>query len=79
MEEKKVKSVNITLPSWILSDIIGETKNRSGKIVEYIIKGFMADKDKKAMQNTEMRNKSAFFPILTDNLKFSDNFPKYSL
>jgi hypothetical protein len=79
MEEKKVKSVNITLPSWILSEIIGETKNRSGKIVEYIIKGYMAEQEKRVLFNSINKEKSALSKFLTDNLPYYLKFPENSL
>lgn len=42
------KTFNISLSDWIVREIIGENnKNRSKKIEEYIVKGYMAEREER--------------------------------
>lgn len=41
-----VKKLCISLPNWIISEILSDSKNRSGRIEELILKGYMAEKEK---------------------------------
>lgn len=37
--------LSVSLPAWVVKDIIGEQKNISGRIEELVIKGYLAQKD----------------------------------
>jgi len=56
----------MNLPDWIISDIVGETKNRSARINELILKGWAAEKDKEVNKKIK---ESPLFRSLTRNLK----------
>lgn len=46
----------VALSEWVFNDIIGETKNKSRRIEELIIKGYMAEKEqnlKKSMNSKD--------------------------
>ena len=47
--------MTISLPDWIAEDIVGGTKNRSGRIVELLMKGYIAEQAK--------RNRNLLRPI----------------
>lgn len=40
------KHLTITLNEWVVNEIIGEVPNKSAKIEELLIKGYMAEKAK---------------------------------
>jgi hypothetical protein len=68
----------ITLSEWVFKEIIGEnTKNRSAKIEEYIIKGYMAEKFEKKSEVSQKENAQS--EIFTRDLIYSERFPKYSI
>lgn len=45
------KIFSISLPDWILKDIIGESDNRTERIKELIIKGHLSEIKNKAKEN----------------------------
>lgn len=52
-----VRRINITLPDWILEEMIGDVENRSGRISELVIKRFIAEqKNKELMKNDKKIN-----------------------
>lgn len=50
---------NISLPDWVVNEIIGNVKNRSGKIEELIIKGYMSEKSKNLAKSENITKENA--------------------
>lgn len=71
------QGIKITLSDWVVSEIIGSTENRSAKIEELIIKGFMAEKFKAKEEISVKEN--AQTEILARDLVYSEKFPRFSL
>ena len=49
----KSKVIALSVPEWVIDDILGNVKNRSGRILELLIKGHMYEKDKQNEANTK--------------------------
>ncbi len=47
------KKVTVTLADWVNNEILGAAKNKSEKVEELIIKGYLADKEKNATSNPD--------------------------
>ena len=71
------KKIAITFPEWVLDEIIGKQINRSAKIEELIIKGYMSEKFQ--AKNEDIKDKNALNEFLARNLNIFARFPKYSL
>lgn len=72
--------LGISVSDWVFNEILKDLHNRSGKIEEYIIKGWM--QEKREGENLE-KIKSAFSSAGTDNLDtmllpFYAKFPRFS-
>lgn len=62
---------SISIPDWVEKEIVGQTENRSGRIVELIIKGYMAEKDAinaKYISSIGMEKKNALSHSLLGDL-----------
>lgn len=44
------KNFNLSLPEWMLNDIIGESENRSARIQELLMKGHLYEKEQQSNQ-----------------------------
>jgi hypothetical protein len=71
------KTIAISLPDWVVTEIIGETKNRSQRIEELIIKGYMASLQEKGKKEQE-NELNLFTTRNLDHLPYFLKFPKYS-
>jgi len=60
----------LTIPEWVEKDIIGETDNKSGRVVELIIKGYMAEKEKALNSKSQLSATNA--PIVYSETYFSE-------
>ena len=45
------KPFTITLPEWVEADMIGETVNKSSRIRDLIIKGYLYEKERQVEQS----------------------------
>ena len=59
----------VTVSDWVATEIVGNPKNKSAKVEELIIKGFMAEKLAEADLKKE-ENKSAFYQFITNDLTY---------
>ena len=41
------KKLSVSIPDWIIEEVIGNQKNISARIQELIIKGYLAEKNKR--------------------------------
>lgn len=51
------KKIGVSIPDWIEHDILADSKNRSARITELIIKGYLAEKEKVNLKNTSDSHK----------------------
>ena len=54
MKKSAYKKISIAMPVWILDKIIGNVPNRSARIEELIMKGFLAEKGIGFEKNLEL-------------------------
>ena len=43
----------ISVPNWVINEIIGDSPNKSSRITELIIKGYLAEKEKRLTKEDE--------------------------
>lgn len=55
-----VVKMGISLSEWVVDDIVGRPKNKSQRIEELLIKGYMAEKLKKVQSLQDKNIKKAF-------------------
>ncbi len=79
------RKFNITVSDWVGSEIVGNPKNKSARIEELIIKGFMAEKEKNIRASSENvqylngKQTNASYGILShSNNYFSDHIANFS-
>jgi hypothetical protein len=52
------KPINITISEYVLLEYVGETKNRSARIEELVIKGFHSENNEKLKNKLRNKKKS---------------------
>ena len=74
------KNFNISVPDWILEDVIGKTINRSARIQELLLKGHLYEKQKENL----LRGGKTKEPLMraaaeTSRLKTTKDFCEWAL
>jgi hypothetical protein len=57
------KSIHVSLSPWVIKEILGDIKNRSAKVEELIIKGWMSQR----MQNAKQAEKNVVLKVTPHN------------
>jgi hypothetical protein len=65
-----VKRLNITLPEWVVKEILGKADNKSSRIYELLIKGYMSEK----IEMERLKNKSEISKGINEPLPYPDDF-----
>ena len=73
------KTIAISLPEWIINEIIGETGNKSQRVQELLVKGHMAEKMSAQSVEGHKGKENALIHVQTDDLRGFGGFPKYSV
>lgn len=79
------KNFNLSLPEWMIQEIIGQTDNRSGRIQELLMKGHLYEKEQVSNQKFKKENntptgimREKFNPVRYDN-NFFDRVSEFAI
>ena len=68
-KETTKEKVLVSMSKWVAKEIIGEQINKSARIEELIIKGFMSEKiGGSQLQTEKIESKSAFYQLMANDL-----------
>jgi hypothetical protein len=65
------KNFNLSLPAWILDDIVGETENRSARIQELLMKGHLYEQDKRTLKKEKKSTPEDVVAVMQPSYKNS--------